>query len=149
MKANYLWYTIAFIVMAFIMYHLTYFLLWFFNLPTTIYALLLLAFIVLTSVALYNKYKDTDAKNLIKVLVGGCFFGYVYALGPSMLHFREKYYEGFIIRCTDLSSIFRGEGGQGLPVQGHHVLPDRRRHRAVHRGRREAGPGIPRGAPGP
>jgi acetyl-CoA synthase len=43
----------------------------------------------------------------------------------------------------------RRQNRQGLPVQGHHVLPRGRRHRAVRRRRRQDGPRVPRHPPGP
>lgn len=113
MKKTYLYYVLVFIVGTFVIYHLTYFFLWLSNMPTEGYALLLSLVFLFVSIGLCRRFRNTNMKAWICIFIGSWLFGSVYALGPSTLK-SHRYGEGLIIRCTDITSIFRDNLRNGL-----------------------------------
>ncbi len=102
------------IAVAIIMYHTTYYFLWFSNLRVDGYALVMFILFIIISVFLYRGFRNTDVRTWINGVIVAWLLGSVYALGPSMLKLGRKYHEGLIMRCTDLTSLIGGSTVNGL-----------------------------------
>lgn len=107
MKKNYLLYAITLIVVAIVMYHATYFFFWLSDDIVKHYAGVLLLVFLFVSVPLYCIFRKSSFRLWVNAFIIGWLVGSLYALGPSMLNLGVQYYDGLVIRRTDLTSILK------------------------------------------